>query len=261
MPRKCPSCGSKVVRLEGEVAYRCTDRSCPAQLKETLRHYASKSAMDIDGLGEKLVAQLVDGALVRNFADLYRLDVETLEQLERMGKKSAANLVAAIDRSRTQRLDRFVFALGIRHVGETAARVLSQAFGSIEAIAAASEEDLVALDGVGPEMASSIRAFFEDDANRRLIEELAEVGIAPSAARASGGGALAGKSFVITGTLSMPRNRVKDLIHEAGGTVASSVGKKTDYLVAGEEPGSKLKKAQELGIEVLDEDALRAMIE
>jgi DNA ligase (NAD+) len=246
--------------LEGEVAYRCTDRSCPAQLKETLRHYASKSAMDIDGLGEKLVAQLVDARLVRSFADLYRLSAEKLAGLERVGPKSAENLLAAIRTSRTQRLDRFVFALGIRHVGETAARVLAQAFGSVDSIANASEEDLVALDGVGPEMAASIGSFFEDEANRRLIAQLSEVGLQPTATRAVSDGTLAGKSFVITGTMSIPRNRIKDMIQEAGGTVASSVSSNTDYLVAGESAGSKLKKAEELGVEILDEDSLRTMI-
>lgn len=260
MVRTCPACGSKVVRLEDEVAYRCTGRSCPAQLKETVRHFASKNAMDIDGLGEKLVTQLVDAELVRSFADLYRLDAEQLAGLDRMGAKSAANLVKAIDASRTQRLERLIFALGIRHVGEHAGRVLSQAFGSLEAIAAASEEDLVALDGIGPEMAASLRAFFDDPANAELVSELSEVGLRPTVAAPRSGGSLAGSTFVITGTLSTPRNRIKNLIQEAGGTVGSSVSKKTDYLVAGEAAGSKLKKAEELGVRVIDEQTLRSML-
>ena len=251
----CPACGSKVVRLEGEVAYRCSDRACPAQLKETLRHFAGKNAMDIDGLGEKIVTQLVDAGLVATFADIYRLDAETLAGLDRLGPKSAANLVAAIERSRKPRLDRFLFALGIRHVGERAARLLAQAFGGLDALAAADTEELCAIDGIGPEMASAIRAFFEDEANRRLVAELQAVGLRPQWA-ATGGGRLTGKTFVLTGTLSLPRNRVKDVIQSAGGTVSSSVSKKTDYLVAGEDPGSKARKAAELGVTVLDENGL-----
>jgi DNA ligase (NAD+) len=260
MVRKCPSCGSKVIRLDDEVAYRCSGRSCPAQLKETIRHFAGKTAMDIDGLGEKLVAQVIDAGLVGSFADLYRLDSEQLTQLDRMGPKSAANLVNAIDSSRTQRLERVIFALGIRHVGEHAGRVLAQAFGSLEGLAAATQEDLVGLDGIGPEMAASIGAYFADESNVKLIAELAEVGLRPTLVANSTGGALAGSTFVITGTLSTPRNRIKDLIQEAGGTVGSSVSKKTDYLLAGEAPGSKLKKAEELGVEVIDEDKLRSML-
>jgi DNA ligase (NAD+) len=216
--------------------------------------------MDIDGLGDKLVGQLVEQGLVRSFADVYRLDAETLQNLERMGPKSAANLVASIAASKTRRLDRFVYALGIRHVGERAARVLAQAFGGIDRLAQATDEDLLALDGVGPEVASAVRAFFDDEANRRVIVELAEVGVAPHWESGPAHGALARKTFVITGTLSLARNRVKELIQEAGGTVSSSVGKKTDYLVAGQDPGSKVKKAAELGVEVLDEDALWGLL-
>ncbi len=256
MVRKCPACGSKVVRLEGEVAYRCTGRTCPAQLKEAIKHYASKGAMDIDGLGEKLVANLVESGMVRNFADLYRLDVERLAQLERMGKKSAANLVRAIDASRTRPLHRFLYALGIRHVGETAARNLSRAFGSLERLSQATYEELVAVDGVGPEMASAIRAFFDNPANRELLAELHEVGVRPQAPTEAAAGPLAGKTFVLTGGLSLPRSRVKDLIQQAGGTVASSVSRKTDYVVVGQDPGSKLRKAQELGIATIDEEEL-----
>lgn len=260
MPEQCPACGSKVVRIEGEVAYRCTDRSCPAQIKETLRHFASKNAMDVDGLGDKLVAQLVEQGLVHGFADLYRLDAERLGALERMGPKSAANLIAAIEASKTRRLDRFIYALGIRHAGERAARVLAQAFGSVERLAEASDEDLLALDGVGPELAAAVRAFFDDDANRRMIGDLQSVGVRPEWSTGPVDGALAGKSFVITGTLSLARNRVKELIQAAGGTVSSSLSQKTEYLVAGEDPGSKLKKARELGVTVLDEDALWRLV-
>jgi DNA ligase (NAD+) len=260
MVRKCPSCGSKVVRLEDEVAYRCTGRSCPAQLTETVRHFAGKTAMDIDGLGEKLVAQLIDAGLVRSFADLYRLDTDQLAELDRMGPKSADNLVKAIDASRTQKLERVVFALGIRHIGEHAARVLTQALGSLSAIVSADEEELVALDGIGPEMAASARAFFDDEANIALIKDLEEVGLRPTVAALSAAGSLSGSTFVITGTLSTPRNRIKNLIQDAGGTVASSISKKTNYLVAGEAAGSKLKKAEELGVTIIDEEQLRSML-
>jgi DNA ligase (NAD+) len=260
MVKKCPSCGARVTRGEEEVAYRCTGRSCPAQLLEKIRHFAGKNAMDIDGLGEKLIAQLVSSGLVKNFADLYRLKAKALAELERMGPKSAQNLVAAIDASRSRPLHRLLHALGLRHVGETAARVLARAFGSIERVAEASMEDLEALDGVGPEMASSIRAFFDDPHNRKLLEHLAEVGVAPPPVTGETGGRLAGKTFVLTGALSLPRNRAKDLIQAAGGTVASSVSKKTDYVVVGEDPGSKLKKANEFGIEILDESRLLRLL-
>ncbi len=260
MPEHCPACGSKVVRIEGEAAFRCTDRECPAQFREALRHFASKTAMDIDGLGEKLVAQLIDADLVHSFADLYRLDVEAVAGLERMGAKSAANLLAAIDASRRQRLDRFIFALGIRHVGESAGRVLAKAFGSIEALARAGEEDLVDLDGIGPQMASSIRLFFEDEANVRLLGELAAAGLAPEPPEAPTSDRLAGKTFVLTGTLSIPRKRAKEMIQAAGGNVASSLSAKTDFLVAGEAAGSKLRKAEELGVAVLDEENWRALL-
>lgn len=260
MVKKCPACGAAVVRQQGEVAYRCSGRSCRAQLKETLRHFASKAAMDIDGLGEKLVTSLVEGGVIAGFADIYRLDAADIAGLERMGEKSAANLVAAIAESRRRPLERLIYALGIRHVGESTARVLARAFGSIERLAAASEEDLVALDGVGPELAHSIRVFFTDAGNQRLLEELGEAGVRPSASLGATSELLAGKKLVLTGSLSLPRNRVKEMIQAAGGTVASSVSAKTDYLVAGEDPGSKLKRAQELGVEILDEERLQALL-
>lgn len=279
MPERCPACSSPVVRLEGEAAFRCTDRQCPAQLKEALRHFASKGAMDIDGLGERLVAELIDGAKVDTVAALYRLDAETLADLERtpaqmadeaagvrarkaikVGAKNAAKLVTAIDASRARPLDRLVFALGIRHVGEAAARVLARAFGSLDALAEADEEALLALDGIGPQMAQSVRFFFDDPGNRRMIRELAEVGVAPTSTVHSTGGALAGKTFVLTGSISIPRSRAKDLILAAGGNVASSVSAKTDYLVAGGDPGSKLGKAEKLGVEVIDEERLFDML-
>lgn len=261
MVDSCPACGARVVRLEGEVAYRCTGSRCPAQLEERLRHFASKNAMDIDGLGEKLVASLTAAGMVDSVADLYRLEAEQVASLDRMGAKSAANLIAAIDASKTRTLGRLIYALGIRHIGEHAARILARAFGDIDAVVAADEEALLALDGIGPEMASAIRAFFGEDANRALIASLEAAGVAPGPEATAAGGELAGKTFVLTGTLSMPRNRVKDLIQAKGGTVTSSVSGKTDFLVAGENPGSKLKKAEELEIRVLDEQELLSMVE
>jgi DNA ligase (NAD+) len=288
MPSTCPACGSPVVRIEGEAAYRCTDRQCPAQFKEALRHFASKGAMDIDGLGDRLVAQLVDQGLVTSFAGLYRLDTGTLAALERtpekgadsvdetssgaeagavkarkaiqVGAKTAAKIVAAIAASRARRLDRLITALGIRHVGESAARVLARRFESLAALADADADALLDLDGVGEEMASSITLFFADPSNRRMIAELREAGVDPRAAEQATGGALAGKTLVLTGSLSIPRGRAKDLIQEAGGNVASSIGAKVDYLVAGADPGSKLSKAEKLGVAVIDESELMRLL-
>ncbi len=280
MPADCPACGSPVVRIEGEAAYRCTDRQCPAQFKESLRHFAHKGAMDIDGLGDKIVAQLVDQGLVRSFSDLYRLDVPTLAALERtpereagddedgkgarkaiqVGAKTAEKIVAAIAASRDRPLHRVLFALGIRHVGETAARVLAQRFGSLARLAEAGQETLEDIGGIGETMASSIVLFFSDEANRRMIDELAEVGVRPTAAAAATSGPLAGKSVVLTGTISIPRSRAKDLLQAAGANVASSVSAKVDYLIAGAEPGSKLAKAEKLGVKIIDEAELLRML-
>jgi DNA ligase (NAD+) len=279
MPAECPSCGSPVTRVEGEAAYRCNDRQCPAQFKEALRHFASKGAMDIDGLGDKIVAQLVDQGLVKTFAGLYHLDVETLADLERtpersaddeeeddtakrarkaikVGTKTAGKIVAAIAGSRERSLDRAIFALGIRHIGESAARVLARKFESLDKLVDADADTLNDLDGFGDEMSASIVRFFEDPSNRHMIEELASVGVNPRVAAARTGGPLAGKSVLLTGTISIPRSRAKDLIQEAGGNVASSISAKVDYLVAGADPGSKLAKAEKLGVPVIDETEL-----
>ncbi len=263
MPRKCPSCRSPIKRQKGEVAHRCNNRSCPAQLRETLRHFASRNAMDIDGLGEKLVAVFVDNGMVASFADLYRLDTEAVAALDRMGEKSAEKLATAIDGSRDRPLSRLLFALGIRHVGESAARSLARAFGSLDALARADEQALVDIDGVGPEMAASLLAFFADPANRTMLDELVAAGLRPTpeiTLATSEASALSGKTVVLTGTLSIARNRAKDLVQAAGATVSSTVSKRTDYLVAGENPGSKLRKAEQLGVEVLDEDGLMRLL-
>ncbi len=262
MPSNCPACASPVVRIEGETAYRCTDRQCPAQIKQALKHFASKGAMDINGLGEKLVAELIDKRVVSGFADLYRLSKERLlskegpdapEKIARLGPRSADNLLAAIAASRSRSLDRVIIALGIRHVGEAAARVLARAFGSLPALLESSTEDLTSLDGVGPEAAASIRLFFEDPANRGLVADLESVGVQALARTGTTSTAAAGKTFVLTGALSLPRNRVKEMIQQAGGTVSSGISARTNYLVVGEAPGVKLSKAGKLGVEVLGE--------
>ena len=283
MPRACPVCGSSVVREEGEADWRCVGGLyCAAQRKQALLHFAQRRAMDIEGLGEKLVDQLVDAGLVRTPADLYRLDVATLAGLERMGEKSAANLVEAIGRSRRAGFARFLFALGIRHVGEEVARVLAQRYADTEALMredwsalaaakAALQKDNarrrargeppgpVPLEGIGPEIVASLQRFFEEPHNRQVIAALHAAGI-EFVREAEAGERLAGRTFVVTGTLpTMSREQAHELIRRHGGTVASSVSRKTDFLVAGEAAGSKLARASELGIAVIDEDALLIM--
>ncbi|HSP96230.1 MAG TPA: NAD-dependent DNA ligase LigA [Candidatus Dormibacteraeota bacterium] len=261
LPKTCPVCGSKVIREEGAAAYRCIDRQCPAQRREVLRHFASKHALNIDGLGEKLVAQLVDAGLVKDVSDLYRLTVEQLTALERMGAKSATNLVTAIQATKEPPLDRLVYALGIPQVGERTAELLAERFSTLAALADADEEALMGIRDIGPETAREIRAFFQLRENRDMLRRLEHVGVRPQAAgRRRRGGPLAGKSLVITGTLSAPRDDVIERIEAAGGKVTGSISRKTDYLVAGEDAGSKLDKARTLGVEVLDEAALERLL-
>jgi len=260
MPARCPVCGANIVREEGEAAFRCVGASCPAQLKERIRHFASKRAMDIDGMGEKLVSQLVDKGMVRNFADLYRLEKAQLADLERMAEKSAQNIVDAIARSKQTTLPRFLYALGIPQVGEHMAEVLAEHFGSVDAVANATEEQLLEVPGVGPETARQIRAFFDVRENRELVARLLKSGVQPRIERVRRAGRLSGKTFVITGTLSAPRDEVAARIAEAGGKVASSVSGKTDYLVVGEAPGSKLEKAKKLGVRIIDEKGLQELL-
>jgi DNA ligase (NAD+) len=259
----CPVCGSRVVRLPGEAVARCTGGLyCPAQRKQSLLHFASRRAMDIDGLGEKLVDQLVDQGLVKTPVDLYRLDVPTLARLERMGEKSAQKLIAAIDRSRHTTLARFIYALGIRNVGEATARDLAHHFGSLDALMNANEAALMAVPDIGPVVAESIRQFFAEPHNRQVIAGLRRVGVTwPERREASARTALTGKTFVLTGTLaSMTRDEARERIEAAGGRVSASVSKKTDYVVAGSEPGSKLARARELGVPVLDEAGFLALL-
>ena len=263
LPDRCPVCGAKVVRMPGEVAYRCTNASCPAQLKERILHFASKRAMDIDGLGEKLVDQLVDKGLVKDVADLYFLKKEDLMKLERMGEKSAENLLRAIEESKSRSLDRLLYGLGIRYVGEHMARVLIDHFGSIEALKNASYEDLIQIPEVGPVVAESVVTFFRQPENLKLLEKLKKAGIRleqkPEERKKSD--LLAGKTFVFTGALkSFTRDEAQRIVEELGGRAASSVSRRTDYVVVGENPGSKAERARQLGIPMITEEEFKKMI-
>ena len=264
MPRTCPVCGSAAVREEGEADYRCTGGLfCAAQRKEAILHYAHRRAVEIEGLGDKLVEQLVDAGVVRTLPDLYRLGLTALAGLERMADKSANNLLEALEKSKQTTLPRFLFGLGIRHVGEATAKELARHFGSLDAVMDASEAQLLEVSDVGPIVAQSLRTFFDQPHNREVVEQLRACGVTwpegEPAARAPQ--PLSGKTFVITGTLpTLSRDEAKDRVEAAGGKVAGSVSKKTDFVVAGTEAGSKLTKAQALGVTVIDEAALLAML-
>lgn len=262
-PKTCPVCRSAVFRGEGEAVSRCVNPSCPARVRESLLHYASRRAMDIDGLGESLVDQLLAKGLVREIPDLYALNAGVLAALERMGDKSAANLVARIEASKTRDLARFVFALGIRHVGEKLARSLAERFGSIDALAAANAEELVEVEDVGPRVAESVVFFFAQAENRGLVDRLKRAGIDPrqEAKGAPAPGPLAGRVFVITGTLeSFGRDEARRRLEALGAETSSAVTGRTTCLVAGVSPGSKLDKARALGIEVIDEAGLLELL-
>jgi DNA ligase (NAD+) len=265
MPALCPVCGSRVERLEGEAATRCTaGLYCPAQRKQALLHFASRRAMDIDGLGDKLVDQLVDKGLVQTPADLFRLDATTLAGLPRMADKSAANIVAAIGDGKHPTLARLIYSLGIRNVGETTARDLARHFGSLEDLAAADEETLQRVPDVGPVVAQSIAHFFTEPHNRKVVEDLGAAGVRaqPVEKVAQGTEKVSGKTFVLTGTLpSLAREEAKSRIEARGGRVTGSVSKKTDYVVAGADPGSKHDKALKLGVTVLDEAGLLKLLD
>jgi DNA ligase (NAD+) len=254
MPATCPECGSHVVRLEGEAAHRCIGMVCPAQIKEHIAHFASRGGMDIEGLGDKMVAQLVDTKLIRDPADIYFLKKEKLLTLERMAEKSANNLLAAIERSKTPPLEKFIYALGIRHAGEHMARVLAGSFTTLDGLMAATEDDLLAIRDIGPEVASSITGFFSEQSNKRVIERFRKAGVKPVEKSRPKDTSLAGKSFVFTGTLSkLTRNEAKEIVESLGASATESVTKTTDYVVAGESPGSKLEKARASGIKIIDE--------
>jgi DNA ligase (NAD+) len=265
-PQVCPECGSQAVRAEGQAAVRCTGGLvCPAQRRHAIRHFASRRALDIEGLGDKLIEQLVERDLVENVADLYVLDAATLAALERMGEKSAANLIAAIERSRETTLARFLHGIGIPDVGETTALTLARHFGSLERLAAADEATLQSVPDVGPIVAHEIRTFLDQPHNREVIDRLCQVlhwpASEPVSERRDQEGPLAGKTFVLTGTLSsMERNEAKARLQALGAKVTGSVSNRTDYVVAGESPGSKLNTAESLGIEVLDEAGLLRLL-
>lgn len=255
LPERCPECGSPVARLEGEVVPRCQGLSCPAQLRESVKHFVSKRGMDIEGLGERYIDQLLRLELVRSVADLYRLRREDLFRFERMGEKLADKLLGAIEQSKKRPLSRFLYALGIRHVGEHLARLLARQFGSLAQLAAARREELLALHEVGPQVADSVVAFFASPENMSILAELKEAGVVPESEQKRAGGPWSGKTFVFTGALSrFSRKEAQEMVEKLGGRAAGSVSKKTDYVVAGEEAGSKLARARELDIPVLDED-------
>lgn len=261
MPEKCPVCGARVERLEGEAAHRCMGISCPAKLKESILHFASKRAMDIDGLGEKLVDQLVDRGLVKTLDDIYRLTKEQLCSLERMAEKSASNLLEAIERSKEVPLERFYNALGIRHVGEHLARVLAKEYPDPRLLMGATEEELTAIRDVGPKVAQAISSFFKEPENRRVVEELLKLGVKPVPPQATRPSPLQGKTVVFTGALSsMTRQEAQELVQRLGGRAASSVSSRTDMVVAGPGAGSKLQEAKRLGIPILTEEEFLALI-
>ena len=262
-PELCPSCGSKIIREEGEAAARCTNTDCPAQLLRHLIHFVSRDAMDIDGLGPAVLEQLLNNGMIRSFSDLYRLDVDSLAQLDRMGARSAQNLVSAVEKSKSADICRLVYALGIRYIGEKAAKLLCEHFLSIENLFGATVEEICAIDGYGTIMAESVADYFSLDATRALIDELKALGVEMKPLEAvKKQGVFLGKTFVLTGTLpTMSRKEASVLIEQNGGKTSSSVSKKTDYVLAGEDAGSKLTKAQSLGITIISESDLLAILE
>jgi DNA ligase (NAD+) len=261
MPATCPVCDSQVVYTKTEVAVRCINAACPAQIKERVKHFASKAAFDIDGLGDKLVEQLVTRKLVGSYADIFHLTAETLSGLDRLGTKSAMNLIQAIEKSKRIRFSRFIYALGIRHVGEHVAKILAGAFHGLNEIQAARSGDLEAVDGIGAVVAESVAGFFREAQNRITLDRLLAAGVQIVPDSQPDGGALNGLVFVLTGTLAtLSRNEAKQLIEAAGGKVSSTVSRNTDYLVTGPSAGSKLLRAQEYGVKVIDESTLKQML-
>jgi len=262
MPIKCPECGSAVVKDAAQVAVRCVNAQCPAQVRRRIEHFASRGAMDIEGLGEMMVTQSVKARLVRDVADIYMLDASKLSQLERTGEKSIRNLLDAIERSKMRPLWRLIFGLGILHVGESSSRELAAHFQSIEALMNASAEELQRIPDVGEVVGASIHQFFQEPHNRDLIARLKKAGLKPTVEpRKTSDSAITGTTWVITGTLSQPRDEIAELIISRAGRVSGSVSKKTTYLLAGDEAGGKLEKAKKLGVKIIDEKAFRRMLE
>ena len=261
MPNHCPVCGAEVVRPEGEAVARCSGIACPAQLKRRVMHFVSRGALDIQGVGPALIDQLVDAGLVRSPADLYRLTVDTVAKLDRMGTRSAKNAVDAIQAAKSPTLARLIFGFGIRYAGETIADILANHFGNLALLASAGEEELCAIPGIGPQIASSVFIFFQQEQTHQLLAELAELGVTPrTPARAAGEGPLAGKSFVFTGTLTIARNEAESKVKALGGKAGSSVSRATDYVVVGENAGSKADKARQLGVTMLSEEEFDQML-
>ncbi len=262
MPKKCPECGSAIHKVEGEVAYRCVNKACPAQRKEALLHFAGRHAMNIDGLGDKIVDQLVDKGLVKDAADLYSLELKEVADLERMAEKSAQNLLEEIEASKKQPLSRVIYALGMQFVGERTGQLLAAQFGSLEELAEAKAEDLEKVEEVGPKVSASVVDFFSEPANRKLIKKLQAAGVRPTAEkREKKSDKLDGKSFVFTGAMEhRSREEAGELVQQHGGKISGSVSKKTDYVVVGADPGSKYDKAKELGVTVLTETEFEKLI-
>ena len=261
IPKKCPNCGQKVQKDQNGVYIRCTNKNCLAQLKERLKYFAGRGQMDIENLGQALIEQLSDTALVKNFADLYKLTVQDLVTLERIAEKSAANVIEAVEKSKTQPLWRLIAALGIRHVGGQSAQILADHFGSLESIRSADVQTLEKIDQIGPTMAQSIYEYFRDEQNSAVVDQLLTAGVKPQKPRKKPAGKLHGKTIVLTGTLeNFSRTEIERTIKEAGGKTASSVSKKTDFVLAGENPGSKLQKAQKLGVKIINEKQFMQML-
>jgi DNA ligase (NAD+) len=261
MPEHCPVCQGNVVRTPGEADHRCVNANCPAKLQGTILHFASRHVMNIDGLGDALVNQLSERGMVKNVADLYRLTQDDLLKLERMGEKSAENVLREIQASKKLPLERVIYGLGIRFVGERTAQFLAEHFGSLDAIMQASAEELEEVNEVGPRIAESIVEFFSDEHNRRLVDDLRKAGLTLKGQKKEKGTKLAGKTFVLTGTLARhSRDEAKKMIEDAGGRVSGSVSKKTDYVVAGADAGSKLDKARELGVTVIGEEEMESLV-
>jgi DNA ligase (NAD+) len=261
MPEKCPVCGTQVVKTQGEVDYRCVNANCPAKLRETILHFASRHVMNIEGMGDALVAQLTDRGLVKNVADIYRLTKDDLLDLERMGDKSAQNVLDEINASKKLPLERVIFGLGVRFVGERTAQFLAEHFGSMDSLMKASQQELEQVDEVGPRIAESILEFFHEPKNRDLVQRLRDAGLTFAGKKRERGSKLAGKTFVLTGTLAKyTRDEARKMIEDAGGRVSGAVSKKTDYVVAGNDAGSKLDKAKELGVPVIEEKEMEKLV-